>query len=424
MLKRLMLKNFKNFRDAELQLGPLTTIIGANATGKSNIRDAFRFLHAISRGYTLSEAIGEKWMEGGVLQWKGIRGGTRELTFNQADDFTVEVDFELPNSKAVIRYRIGVYINEKTFEPRVISERLSPPYTFSEPYYDSHPSGNDRVAEQGEANHLLLRMGKAGNQRRLGQKLSVMDMKPALTQVTDFPKLDSRANRNVTISSQRALSSMRFLDLNPEQMRLPSIPGQTVLGDQGENLSSVLQAICNNQNDKAVLLEWIKQLTPLDAADLAFRQDAAGRVLLVLVEGSGKSISAYSASDGTLRFLAIAAALLGPTPADFYFLEELDNGIHPTRLGLLLDLVQQQVTRSGIQVVATTHSPDFLTLLSESDLSYSSVVWRSDSNHEGRITQLADMPNIREVILEQSLGRLHASGWFEAVLNFGEAEAL
>ena len=49
----------------------------------------------------------------------------------------------------------------------------------------------------------------------------------------------------------------------------------------------------------------------------------------------------YSASDGTLRFLAILAALLGTDPARLYFFEEIDNGIHPSRLRLLLDLIER-----------------------------------------------------------------------------------
>ncbi len=50
MLTRLKMEGFKNFKDTELVLGPLTTLIGNNASGKSNIRDAFRFLHRIARG--------------------------------------------------------------------------------------------------------------------------------------------------------------------------------------------------------------------------------------------------------------------------------------------------------------------------------------------------------------------------------------
>jgi len=51
-------------------------------------------------------------------------------------------------------------------------------------------------------------------------------------------------------------------------MRKPSNPGQIVLGDRGENLSSVLQAICRDPSREATLLEWVRALTPLDASDL------------------------------------------------------------------------------------------------------------------------------------------------------------
>ena len=72
-----------------------------------------------------------------------------------------------------------------------------------------------------------------------------------------------------------------------------------------------------------------------------------------------------SASDGTLRFLAFLAAFLGPNPSQFYFFEELENGIHPSRLGLLLDLIETQVKEKGVQVVATTHSPELLARFGE-----------------------------------------------------------
>ncbi len=74
MFTSLRLERFKNFKDAELKLGPFTVLIGANASGKSNIRDAFRFLHGIARGYSLAEIIGEKYGEGGERVWTGIRG--------------------------------------------------------------------------------------------------------------------------------------------------------------------------------------------------------------------------------------------------------------------------------------------------------------------------------------------------------------
>ena len=61
MITSLRLVNFKNFADETLRVGPFTVIVGANASGKSNIRDAFRFLHGIGRGYTLAEIMGFKF---------------------------------------------------------------------------------------------------------------------------------------------------------------------------------------------------------------------------------------------------------------------------------------------------------------------------------------------------------------------------
>ena len=65
MLTHLRLERFKNFREADLSLGPLTLLAGTNASGKSNLRDAFRFLHGIAREYTLAEIIGQTNGEGG-----------------------------------------------------------------------------------------------------------------------------------------------------------------------------------------------------------------------------------------------------------------------------------------------------------------------------------------------------------------------
>ena len=204
-------------------------------------------------------------------------------------------------------------------------------------------------------------------------------------------------------------------------MRIPSLPGQVVLGDRGDNLSSVLQAVCADEAKKSALLDWVRQLTPMDAVDFDFPSDQTGRVLLVLVEADGRRTSAYSASDGTLRLLAILAALLGPEPARFYFLEELENGIHPNRLALFVQLLETVTAQGKTQVVATTHSPQLLRLLSHESLEHASVVYRLPGTSTGRIKRIVDIPHIREVLKTQDLARLHESGWLEDILNFIEA---
>ena len=48
MIVSLQLRDFKNFGNQTLDMGPFTVIVGANASGKNNLRDAFRFLHGLS----------------------------------------------------------------------------------------------------------------------------------------------------------------------------------------------------------------------------------------------------------------------------------------------------------------------------------------------------------------------------------------
>src|SRR3954452_25522091 len=99
MFTSLRLERFKNFKDGELRLGPFTVLIGASASGKSNLRDAFRFLHGIGRGYSLADIIGAKYGEGGEPQWGGMRGGVREVAFQGMPTFVLEQSYKVNYKK-------------------------------------------------------------------------------------------------------------------------------------------------------------------------------------------------------------------------------------------------------------------------------------------------------------------------------------
>ena len=108
-------------------------------------------------------------------------------------------------------------------------------------------------------------------------------------------------------------------------------------------------------------------------------------------------MSAYAASDGTLRFLAMLAVLLGPKPDGLYFFEEIDNGIHPARQWLLLELIEKQTAKNGIQVVTTTHSPDLLTVMNDDTFKNTSVVCRLEEADDAIIRPVAELPTGRGV---------------------------
>ncbi len=433
MLKSLRLENFKSFKNAELSLGALTVLVGTNASGKSNIRDAFRFLHGISRGYSIAEIIGEKYGEGGVLQWRGIRGGMKEITYCNAYSFSISISFFVfdEDIKYDMDYSITVHLTNPV--PLVTSESLKCqqiPYPIFESnfagYSSPYPNHNEvRFCDYWESyivdvNSLtqLVFDYLANYVSILSQVAQGFQPKGANVRENFF---NSTARRFCKLALN-AISDMRFLDLSPDLMRLPTFAGQNVLGDRGENLSSVMQDICRDENRKAILLDWLQALTPMDAQDFDFPEDFTGKVLLRLIEASGQKTTAYSASDGTLRFLGLLAALLGEKRSRFYFFEEPENGIHPNRLSLLLQLMEQEVANSSMQIVITTHSPLLLNFLSPASLEYASLMYRIGDRAESRITKIMDIPNARELAASDGLSSLLDSGWLEDAMYFLEDE--
>lgn len=418
MITSLRLTDFKNFADETLCLGPLTIIVGANASGKSNLRDAFRFLHGIGRGYTLSEIIGGRYGSGGQVEWPPIRGHVRELARFGHDAFSLHIAMD--SGPMRIEYSIKVGTDYRSGGGyRVVQEEFR---LGDKCIYTSHPDGTDPVRRQDDDTHLLLRMAKGEGQRQWGHRIAVRPNQPALTQIHEHRQV-LRTHKTYVEVAKTILEEMRFLDPIPEQMRKPSFPGQTVLGDGGENLSTVLQTLCDDRDLGATLGDWVSELTPMDVQGLEFFPDAlTGLIQFAIREHDNRQVSAYSASDGTLRFLAMLAALLGPRDRGLLFFEAIDNGLYPSRLYLLLDLLKATTDERGVQVVTTTHSPVMLAKIEDAVFENVSVVCRRSETHNAVIRRLAELPDAHELRDSQGMDRLHASGWMEDILNFDDEE--
>ena len=420
MITSLRLEDFKNFADETLHVGPFTVIVGANASGKSNIRDAFRFLYGIGRGYSLAEIAGGKHEAG----WKPIRGATNEFArfrnstaASEADRFSLEVEMKpgrTAMSRVILRdnakYRIAVRFEDSNGgRLSVADEALS---VGSEKIYTadiiddpSNPLDRSKPALW-HAPSTLRNVHHAAGQI-------------AETLFRSFGEADRRAQAATDVASH--LNSMRFFDFKPDRMREPAFPGQTTLGESGEYLPVVLKEICADQKRKSILASWLRELTPMDVEDFEFPSDPSGRIYLVICEANRARVSANCASDGTLRFLAMLAALLGEDFNSVYFFEEIENGLHPSRLHLLIDLIERVTADGSKQVIATTHSPQLLSLVNESSFESAAVVCRMEDTNEAIIRRIADMPNAKKLRKTQGLGRLLVGGWMETALAFTES---
>jgi predicted ATPase len=427
MIEKLRIERFKNFREAEITLGPLTVLIGTNASGKSNLRDAFRFLHGVWRGYTLDEILGEKYGPGGEIVWKGIRGGPREAAFKKSETFVLEVTTGDISEQVNPFIQVFDYSGPAKYQVEVA------------PGYGSEHS--KLVRESLQIGHQLIFEATVNEKTDRGQfdlylpgvktplKQPFSANRPVLPRLTDFTSELKEASISVVtgvlpivLAISDYLYHMRFLELTPEALRQPSFPGQSTLGNRGEHLASVLQAICADTKRKQTLISWIRELTPTDLVDFDFVTDYLGKVTLLLEEEDKRKVSAYSASDGTLRFLAMLATLLTPQPARLNFFEEIENGLHPSRLYLILDFIQKQVTGES-KVIASSHSPQLLRFLNAESRDNVALIYRLPGSPAARIKQLRDFPpDARKVIEGKDLAELHDSGWFENTALFMEEE--
>ena len=399
MITSLRLRNFKNFADETLRAGPFTVIVGANASGKSNIRDAFRFLHGIGRGYTLAEIIGGKY----GADWKPIRGAATGIARLEASKskwitapFNLEILMRLDFDNLAHQdtaYRIEIRHDPfHSDELEVLAESL-------------------RIGE-----HEVYTEGSFKDKQ-------IIFTQPALHHISRLiPNLDFDEFLNTTIVANE-FQNTRFFDFRPDRLREPGLAGQNLLGDGGENLPNVLRSICSDSKRKSVLIEWIRELTPMDVTDFEFVDDPSGKNHLVIREAGGQRIMSDSASDGTLRFLAMLAALLSENPGGLYFFEEIENGLHPSRLHLLIELIERQTAKGKIQVVATTHSPELISIVNDNTFANMSVVCRLENTDDAVIRLVSELPNAGKLRKSQGLGRLHFSGWMEDMLAFTEGEA-
>ncbi|MYB59695.1 MAG: AAA family ATPase [Gemmatimonadetes bacterium] len=405
MITSIRLVNFKNFADETLRVGPFTVIVGANASGKSNIRDAFRFLCGIGTGFTLAEIIGGKSRS----DWEPIRGAANEIIRFGQERFSIEVEMNLDDGSAHYMIEVGPEIRNPG-ELQIKKEKL---IVESETIFTAHSDDE----------HLRVR----GAWDREQEEIFLQSNRAVLRQLTTPPiPIESKKQEALFELLPKIsqaffiLFEMRFLELSPDKMREPSLPGAEMLGDFGENLPTVLKEICADSKRQKILTSWIHELTPMDVQRFEFPRDPSDRIYLMLCEANGRKVSAYSASDGTLRFLAMLAALLGKNPEGLYFFEEIDTGIHPVRLHLLMDLIERQTEKQGIQVITTTHAPTLLTVMNDQTFENTSVVCRLEDSSDAIIRPVAELPNVRELRQGQGLGRLHESGWMENALYFTE----
>lgn len=409
VIHKIEIENFKSLRRVNLNLGALNLFIGTNSSGKSNFLDALRVLQGIGYGFTFDEILNGKPRSASSEVWDPIRGGSAQATYSG-------LAAEEPEVKGRI---ISFRVKTETVKQQVLTYRIAfsafqgalRQETFSAPgglIYDSSDLHNLASLPFFQVRYYPGRRGRQPH-------LQFEKNRPVLHQLAQ--RSSTKASYKTLIESLvTGLTNTQRIEPIPAELRKYSV-SQSVgrMGERGENFAALVKTVIADPKSKSGYLSWLQNLTPTEVDDVFVLEGAVGEPLFALKERNVE-YPAPVLSDGTLRFAAIAAAFFQPDLPDLLTIEEIENGIHPTRLRLLVEMLKTQALQTGRQIIATTHSPVVLAWLSEKDYETTFFCKRDDATGESIIKPLSTIPNFVDIVKRQPLGDLFAEGWLEGAL--------
>jgi predicted ATPase len=401
MLTSLRLKNYKSFADQSVELAPLTLLLGANASGKSNFLDAIRFLQGVGLDLPLTDVFRGR-IEGGREIWPGLRGSAEEAARGGSKAFTIESRWSIAREDVV--HEMTCRIDP---EPLVEHESLrvngigvlfdTPAHALKEGLGQSAASSKKgRSIRAGGDRHPARRslLGQIEHQRGRGEGVRLNDVV------------------EICHALQMAMRSTLSLDLLPSRMRGYVHRSIDHLGTSGENLSAVVYRLCQDADRKIELMGWLSALCAPDIADIDFVETELGDVMMRMVEHDGTRISARSLSDGALRVLGKIVAVLTAPEGSLLLTEELEQGLHPAQAGLLIQILEAATAPGACQIIATTHSPSMLRAMSKEALGRAVVFGRKAGVQGTAVQRLGKLPHLDEIV-KKGVEHLFATRWIE-----------
>jgi predicted ATPase len=349
-VKTLRLDNFLSFAPGtdEFDLHSLNVLIGPNGSGKSNLIEAFELLHATPTGFAAAIRDG-----GGAPEW---------IWKGESSNATATIEAILKGATpGDLRYRLNfqpdayqrVDVVDEVVEEKEPRNKRESDVFFYYRFGSGRPVINVRNA--GQANR-----GRAHTQRHL-ERQSLSPQESVLSQRKDpdlYPELTWVGRQFERIQTFREWSFGRYVALRQPQPA--DLPSDELLPD-ARNLGVVLNEL-EHRDVGPQVSEYLRRFFP--RYERLSTRIQGGTVQFYLHERSFKTpIPATRLSDGTIRFLALLAILLSPTPPPLVCIEEPELGLHPDALSLLSELFVKASERT--QLIVTTHSDALISALTE-----------------------------------------------------------
>jgi predicted ATPase len=344
MITRLAVAGYRSLRDIVLEVGPLTVVTGANGSGKSSLYRALRLLADTAQGRVIQSLAGEGGLSSTL--WAGPEAFSREVKAGihpvQGTRRKAPISLRLGFSGDDYGYAIdlGLPLPSQTLfghDPQIKVESL---------WTGPRMTRNSVFAER--RGPLVRIRDEAGRWCDVWTSLAPVDS--MMTHAAD-PR-----DALELLTLRERMRSWRFYDhLRTDRdapCRRPQVGTYTpVLASDGADLAAALQTI-REVGSSGDLDDTIADAFPGSTIAVAV-QDGYFEVEL-RQHGLLRPLKTSELSDGTLRYLLLAAALLSPRPPELMVLNEPETSLHPTLLAPLARLISK--VSETTQVIVVSHA--------------------------------------------------------------------
>jgi predicted ATPase len=339
MIDKISIKNFKAIQSATIKLSDISVFVGNNGSGKSSVIEALQTLENVLL-HGLSSGFNERW-----FGLEHIRNTSANVKSSGKKLFENDIEIEIHGKVEADKYKYKVCFN---------TSRSGDLYLIT---HESLVQGkteifkSEVVDEKGTTEFFInnepLPTGRIANNLVLSDKNLISQLPFA-------------------IKFGNYISSWQFLSLEPERMYFPIRRDYSAtsvrMKSTGENLADVFSRMQDNTTISDIILDKMRYVLP--DLDNVGREEISiqKQIYLFLQEHNNKRrLPSWLFSSGTLRILAILAILNSEAPPPVVFIEEIENGLDPRTLNLLVEEMRGLLPEH--QFITTTHSPYFLDLV-------------------------------------------------------------
>jgi predicted ATPase len=409
-IKKIRVTNFKSFKDLEVELGDLNILIGANASGKSNFVEIFRFLRDIEDP-GLNDAISIQ----GVGYLRNVNVSPSEVlslkivsdVSDQGPGFVVEKEEGLFGVKACeATYEFGIEFEEAGLEFEIAEDRLTQKCDVSRL---EEVEGEMEEAEKLGLWEFVVSCVKGKVDVESCPPPEGVPIKQDDIFRRPYPKVPPRTLLLETqlplflmpsLLSEKVFGDIWIYDFDP---KLPKrgipITGKAGLDEDGENLAIVLKNIIENEDEKRKFFNLATYLLPF-VDDLDVETFVDGFLLFELRETySSRFLPARFISDGTINMIALIIALYFEEES-LSIIEEPERNIHPHLISKVVRMMED--ASKSKQIVVTTHNPEMVKHADPKDILFVSR-GKDGFSSISRLSEVSDKEKIK-IFLENEIG--------------------